>query len=1095
MNSHVFQFIELSMYWTIKLCFNMDKIDKFYNVTMGSSMKSQQLFKWIGSIFTVVLVLNSLSVCAQAAQDGSKIPPVVDRTVDFEQDIQPIFAQNCVSCHGSTLQMSSLRLDEESRLKEGGVSGPAIIPGKSADSLLIQVVSGVAENIAPMPMDGEPLSDEQIGLLRAWIDQGAKWSESEPKVKEESTNKETTEEETEDVEAPEDKETKTSGGVHWAFSPRKDPEVPEVKQASWIRNEIDAFVLAKLEEKGLKPSKPADKQTLIRRLHLDLLGLPPTPDEIEVFVNDNSEDAYENLVDRLLASPHFGERWGRHWLDLARYADSDGYEKDTPRPYAWRYRDWVINAINEDMPYDEFTIKQLAGDLLPEADDSDLLATGFHRNTLTNKEGGVDQEEFRIKAVKDRVNTTGTVWMGITVGCAECHTHKYDPITQEEYYGLFAFFNKAEEKDVKVPLAGEEKRYLAAKERFDQVHDKFEEALEAYKEVELPERQREWERKWKPSNVKWQVLKPFKLQTENGVALKLHEDGSIQAEGSKPDADVYILSVKTNLSDLTALRLEVLPVDEDSGPGRAGHGNFVLSEFSAWLRFDGFDIASQKVEFHNPTVDYAQDKYPIKDAIDGDLKTGWAISGETERPHVAVFETKPFSDLYGDVTLTIKLSQQYGKEHTLERFRLLATDAERPVKSDGVPFHIANIIETKRDKRTDKEQKELAAFYSHIDPELALYKRSVDEHAKRQPAKPDSYIMAMAKNPEPPTSHIHIRGDFLRKGKVVKPHTPEFLPPLEPEGDEVDRLDLASWILDPEHPLTARVAANRVWQHLFGRGIVESPNDFGTRSKPPSHPLLLDWLANRYIELDWSRKALIKLIVMSATYRQSSESNSKLQEIDPQNLYLARQSRFRLPAEIIRDNSLAVSGLLYDKLGGPSIRPPLPEGVADLGYANSVRWSESPAPDRYRRGLYIFFQRTVPYPMLMTFDSPDANVTCTRRERSNTPLQSLALLNDPVFFDCAQWLGKRIVENVEGGLERRIDYAFRLCLGREPSTIERARLIQLYAELTQHFEKNPEEARSISGGNVPEQADAKQTAAWIALGRTLINLDEFMTRE
>jgi mono/diheme cytochrome c family protein len=850
------------------------------------------------------ILLLTFAVCCLSA-----LPAAPRAKVDFIRDVQPIFAQRCLTCHSEKQQMGGLRLDRKADALKGGKGGKVIIAGNSADSRLIRLVSG-AEKIV-MPPAGEKLSAAQVATLKAWIDEGAQWSDN--------------------LEV-------TKGGGHWAFIALQRPKVPAVKNKWWVKNPIDNFILSRFEKEGIKPSPYADRVTLIRRLYLDLLGLLPTPAEVHAFLNDTRPDAYEKLVDRLLASPHFGERWGRHWLDLARYADSDGYEKDLPRPYAYLWRNWVIDALNKDMPFDQFTIAQIGGDQLPNATLEQKTATGFHRNTLTNREGGVDQEEYRIRAVKDRVETTGTVWLGLTVACANCHDHKYDPISQKEFYGLFAFFNTAMEVDVPVVPPNEWAAYEKAKKSFDDELSQRKAALANYEKEQLPARLAAWEK-----------------------SVKL------------PDANL--------------------------------------------------------------------------------------------------------------------------------------------------PAAIAEILAIPASRRSDAQKAELTKHYRLLDAEWVKRNEAVTEHAKTAPAEPTK-AMTIAANPNPPKSHIHIRGDFLQTGDEAQPGTLNVLQPFEPQSDKPTRLDLARWLVDPNNPLTARVAVNRIWQHLFGRGIVPTPNDFGTRGEKPSHPELLDWLATTFMSTGqlvnkskskpvdqltdlpidsygcgWSQKAMIKLIVMSATYQQSSRSRPDLTERDPKNVLLARQNRFRPEAEIVRDLYLSASGLLNPTIGGPSIRPPLPADIAALGYANSVKWSETQGTDKYKRGLYIFFQRTVPYPMLSTFDAPDSNVTCTRRERSNTPLQALTLLNDPVFFECAQALGRRVVVEKPNFVRDRVRHLFRLCLSREPNPNELSRLRRLYDEILPLCQSNTEAAAKLVGDKKTEGFASAEAAAWVTLARTVLNLDEFVTRE
>jgi hypothetical protein len=994
--------------------------------------------------------------------------------VDFARDIRPILARNCCECHGPEKRKSGLRLDRKADALAGGDSGPVIAPGRSDESELISRVTDDDPTTA-MPPKGRRLSRRQVELLRAWIDQGAPW--------------------------PDGVDATPVAIDHWAFRPPSRPTPPAVRRGDWVRTPIDTFVLAKLERLGVSPSPEADRPAQIRRLSLDLLGLPPTLAELAAFVADPAPDAYDRLVDRLLASPHCGERWGRHWLDLARYADSDGYEKDSPRPHAWRYRQWVIDAINRDLPFDQFTIEQLAGDLLPVAAPEQKAATGFHRNTLTNKEGGVDPEEFRVAAVVDRVNTTGTVWLGLTVGCAQCHNHKYDPITQEEYYGLFAFFNTGREVDLPAPPRLEEVRaYEQAKSAYDGAHARLEAALARYDEYERPARQAEWERAHAAAvaGSRWLVLDPIAMTSAAGTTLSRLPDRSVLASGTSPATDTYTIVAETDLESITAVRVEVLdhPSLPAKGPGRAANGNFVLSEIALMAAPSAAPGRAIAVGLQAPSADFSQAQWDIAGAIDGNLKTGWAIAQQFGTSHRAVFETT--DDIPGGrrTRLEIALQQQHGDRHTIGRLRLAVINRKRPPKADGLPDDVAEILFLAPAGRTDAQRERLAAYHRTIDPEWSRRHAAVAAHAKRAPAPPDARAMTLAENPNPPTTHVLIRGDFLRPGAVVRPHTPAILPTLAAARGTPTRLDLARWLVDPANPLTPRVAVNRIWRHLFGRPLVATVEDFGTRGEPPTHPELLDWLAAEFPARGWSPKLLIRSIVTSATYRQASRTRPELVDRDPNNAWLARQNRFRPEAEVLRDLALAVSGLLQPILGGPSARPPQPPGISEITYAGSARWVESTGPNRYRRGLYTWFQRTSPYPMLVTFDAPDANVCAARRERSDTPLQALTLLNDAVFVECAQAFGRRIVtESPRQDPKTRIAYAFRLGLARDPTAAEAAELGRLYETLVRECRSDPEAAAKLAGPLKPPGIDSPEAGAWVALARTILNLDEFVTRE
>lgn len=805
-------------------------------------------------------------------------------SVDFQRDVQPILTKHCLSCHGPNKARGGLRLDHPDLAFKGGNSGPVIVPGKSRESRLIRVVDGSDPELK-MPEGGRPLSQQEIAVLVAWIDQGAVW----PKP----------------AEGPAPLRSQ-----HWAYQPIRRPAIPAIKNSAWVRNPIDAFVLAKLEQEGIAPAPEADKLILLRRVSLDLTGLPPTLEEIETYLRDTSPDAYERAVDRLLDSPHYGERWARHWLDLARYADTDGYEKDLGRPWAWRWRNWVIDALNQDMPFNRFVIEQLAGDLLPNATVEQKVATGFHRNTLTNREGGVDQEQFRVEAVVDRVNTTFSVFFGTTMNCCQCHDHKYDPFTQREFYQIFAFFNSDQEVDIPAPLPGEE-----------------------------------------------EALRP-------------------------------------KLAEHERKRQELVQAIEK----RRGELRAQLPNWEAQLN----DAARTKL-----------------------------------------------------------------------------------------PANVLAALKVPAASRTDAQNQVLLNYLAANDSILAELNKKLQAHDRAKPIVTHAQTLRLGPIRK---THVLIRGDFLRPGVEVQPGTPAVLHPFKPKHNPPNRLDLAEWIVDPANPLTPRVTVNWIWQRYFGRGIVPTVNDFGTQGEKPSHRELLDWLASEFIRQGWSLKKLHRLIVTSATYRQSSAYRPELEQRDPYNTLLARQNRLRLEAEVIRDNALAVSGLLVRRIGGPSVRPPQPAGISELTYANSARWVESQGPDRYRRGLYIWFQRTSPYPTLVMFDAPDSNTCCMKRERSNTPLQSLTLLNDVVFVECAQAFGKRLAEQ-PGNVRERIRQAFRSAVTREPTAPELSRLETLWQEFAAEAQREPKQAETLLGQHRPAKVPVSEAAAWVGLARVLLNLDEFITRE
>ena len=862
-----------------------------------------------GLIPACLLLLGTITGETTAIPAASP-SPASKKQVHFTTDIEPILRDHCYSCHAGTMQSGGLRLDQRKAALAGGVSGPVIQPANSGGSRLIHLVSGTTPSLR-MPLNGESLTSQQVGLLRDWIDQGAHWPEAATLD-------------------PSGSDSPGQAGIHWAFLPVVRPPVPQVENTSWVKNPIDAYVLAKLEAQDIEPSAEAEPTTLIRRLSLDLIGLPPSPFDINRFLDDRHSDAYERLVDRLLDSDHYGEKWARHWLDLARYADSDGYETDGTRPHAWRYRQWVIEAFNRNLPFDQFTIEQLAGDLIPSPTIEQKVATGFNRNTLTNREGGMDLEMLRIERVMDRTDTLGAVWLGLTLGCASCHDHKYDPISQPDYYQLFAFFNSAVEVNIEAPLAGEMGPYLQGKPEYDR---KRRELLAQYKVADL---QREWEKK------------------------------TLEA------------ATNPNVGDDWILAWEILAVDFDGG----------------------------------------QDILRL------------APSRRTWKQRDRM--TDHFLKWYGIVA---------GEERVKE-----------------LKF-----------KELRNELKSLLEEYPAL-----------------------SEAQTMTEDLNPPKSHLLIRGNYRQPGPEVHPDTPAVLPPL-PTGPEPPRLRLARWLVSPENPLVARVTVNRLWQELFGTGLVKTSENFGLRGDRPSHPELLDWLASEFVAKRWDIKKMLKLMVESATYRQSSRVRESLQARDPKNQLLARQQRLRLPAELIRDSALAVSGLLDPAIGGRSIYPPQPPSVGELAYED--QWNESHGRDRYRRGLYIYFKRTGPYPQLAAFDSPDSLTACSRRERSTTPLQALNLLNDPVFVEAAQALATRILREEADCTEGQIDHAFRLCLARSPTVSEKHRLIEFYRHSTRALEQNPDQVDALFPPQGVEGIDRNQAAIWVGISSTLLNLDEFITRE
>ncbi|MBI3838373.1 MAG: PSD1 domain-containing protein [Planctomycetia bacterium] len=1005
-----------------------------------------------------------MGACAWAVS----LPLAAGEPVDFARDIQPILATNCYQCHGPDKQETGLRLDIGSTLLQGGNSGPAIVAGKASDSLLIQAVSGVAD-VSKMPPKGPPLQPAQIELLKEWIDRGAKLPDGSA------------------AQGPRRKSN------HWSFQPLAHPKPPPVNNLAWVRNPIDAFILARLESASLEPSGEAERATLLRRVSLDLLGLPPTIQQIEEFLSDNSGDAYERMVDRLLGSPHYGERWGRHWLDVARYADSNGYTIDGGRSI-WKYRDWVIGALNRDLPFDQFTIEQLAGDMLPEARMDQIIATGFHRNTLTNEEGGTDPEQFRVEAVVDRVSTTGAAFLGLTLGCARCHDHKYDPISQREFYQLFALFNNADEPAFPVPTDQQSKELPPLLAEIEQSEKRLAEV-----DANSGGRQAEWEGKFSGRlAVDWTVL-DIDAQSAAGVSFSKLDDRSLLAGGNTPANDVYTVTAAAANHPITAIRLEVLTHDSlpKKGPGLADNGNFVLSEFSISAADSPSSPNSDPLALTGAWADYSGDNGAVENAIDGKPATGWNIAAakDLNTPRTAIFFLRDDLNAPAGGKLTFVLEQKYDKpRYQIGRFRVSVTKADRDVLK--LPAAIRDALAIAPDSRTAEQKQALKLEYQKIDPERLPLARQIAELRQRQKqiAAATTTTMVVRERSEPRETHIHIRGDFLHPGAPVRPDVPQVLPSISARTARADRLDFARWLVDSSNPLTPRVTVNRLWQTYFGQGLVATENDFGLQGDRPLHPELLDGLAGQFIESGWSVKAMHRLIVTSATYRQSSRMRSDLAAADPYNKLLGRQQRLRLEAETIRDAALAASGLLSREIGGPGVYPPQPEGI--YRFTQQVKfWGENKNADRYRRGMYTYFWRSSPYPFLKTFDAPDANVACTRRARSNTPLQALTLANDRAFFEIAQGFASQLLAGSWVTDSERIQSAFRRCLARDPSPNELAGLTEFLASQRKRFETSPQDAASVAPANRPSQVDPVQAATWTTLARVLLNLDEFITRE
>ncbi len=917
-----------------------------------------------------------------------------DATVVYNRDVRPILAEHCFACHGpdDEHREADLRLDS----RDNVISAGAIKPGHSSESELVKRLNSLdPDEVMPPPETGV-LSRDEKKVLAEWIDRGAEYQK------------------------------------HWAFEPVVKVDPPHIVDQSWCVNPIDHFILKRLESEGLKPSVQASRAILIKRLYVDLIGLLPTPSQVDAFLADNSATAYESLVDELLHSKHYGERWGRHWLDHARYADSNGYTFDNAR-VMWPYRNWVIDAINEDMPFDEFTIQQLAGDLLSEPTVEQLTATGFHRNTLINEEGGTDAEQFRVESVIDRTNTTGTVWLALTVGCAQCHNHKFDPVSQHDYYSLFAFFNSTVDRNNRGPeviFRNPHAKKIADLER-QLAALKIEEKEHALAGGGTPEA--------------WTVLEPIKAQAASKASFETLQDQSLLVSGPNPIEETYEVVYRAGKGKIAAFQLDVLPHEAlpMGGPGRANNGNFVMVDVHV-EDANGNELQLEPVAI----ADYSQSQYDVSLAVDDDLKSGWAINTNQKGnvAHWAKFLLAEPVIFEKPTNLRLRLRFNQGKQpYNLGRFRL-SSSRSRPMV-DLVPLRRAA---------------------------LEARKRKLESEVVKS--------MVMRELEKPRATHLLTRGDFLRPAETVEPAILRNLYQWPKSDQPLNRLDLARWLVDSRNPLTPRVVVNRMWEKLFGVGLVQTVEDFGAQGSVPSHPDLLDWLSAEFVDRGWSQKQIQRLIVTSATYRQSSDARRDLQQEDPLNHLLGRQNRLRVDAEIVRDLALSASGKLVPTIGGPSVYPPQPAGV----YAFTQKkknWPTSEGPDRFRRTMYTFFYRSSPHPMLTAFDAPRFNVTCTRRGRSNTPLQSLMVANDPGLFELAEALADRVVSG-ESSEESQLEYMFRLALCRYPSPQE--------LEFLQTFLRT--QRRKLISSMDGAEAKAVQYA-WVAVARVLMNLDEFITRE
>ncbi|MGZ0172594.1 MAG: DUF1553 domain-containing protein [Planctomycetales bacterium] len=1156
-----------------------------------SWFNSASLLRAVYSVLTVLL-LNVHAEAVFAQNDQASNSP---GKIDFNRDIRGILSNRCFTCHGpdNAERQADLRLDS----REGAIADlgeyAAVVPGKPAASELIKrITSSDPDFVMPPPNKGEPLTKSEVELLTNWVKQGAGYAK------------------------------------HWAYQIPVRPELPKTSNKGWQRNAIDAFILSRLDREKLSPNPEADRAALIRRVTLDLTGLPPTLEQVDQFLADKSPNAYESLVDRLLEREAYGEHWARMWLDLARYADSAGYADD-PARIIWAYRDYVIRSLNSNKPFDQFTIEQIAGDLLPNPSEDQLIATAFHRNTLTNSEGGTNDEEFRNVAIVDRVNTTMAVWMGTTMACAQCHTHKFDPITQAEYFKFFAFFNSTEDADrrdesPRLQIYTDEQK--ANRSAWESESMELEKLLMT-PTPELLASQKKWEDRLRIA-PEWTTSKPTEVASKSGAELTTQDDSSVKV-AKQAKTDTYTVNLPVGSGPLTGIQLETFPgnnfvisrisaalipadgsrlngryirvsipgkgkmlslaevqifsgadnialrgVAKQSSTGFSGPANLAIDgntngdyqvakstthtavsadpwwevdlklslaidRIQLWNRTDNKlhvrlanfvvqvldenrDVAweQQISESPNPSAEYAlssargipfgsafadfsQAAFSPGDVLNNpDTKTkGWAVGGQPDRNHRLTLVPKKVFDVPEGSTIFVTIEQVSQHEnHTLSHFRISTTSDGRVQEFAGIPDDKLAIVRIAEEKRADAQKQTLASYFvKDVAPELAKERQRFSTLKKELAVlKPATSVPVMKDLPADKhrVTKIQIRGNYQQTSDEVTEGVPAAFHPL-PEGAAVNRLALANWLIDEQNPLTARVVANRYWDAIFGIGIVSTSEEFGSQGERPVHPELLDWLATELVANDWNIKHLVKLLVTSAAYRQSSKVTDELIAFDPQNRLLARGPRFRLSAEMIRDQALSVSGLLAHKLFGPPVRPLQPTQGVSAAFGSAIDWKTSEGVDKFRRGLYTTWRRSNPYPSMMAFDAVNREVCTVRRDRTNTPLQALVTLNDPVYIEAAQALARRIVAH-EGSTADRVAFGFRMATARTPESFEQGRLVKLYDVGRSKYADNSEAAMAIATmplGPVPEGMDVTDLAAWTVVSNVLLNLDEmFMKR-
>lgn len=1021
------------------------------------------------SLTSLLLTGSCLTLCAALA--ASAEPDSGARQVDYVRDVQPILSDNCYSCHGpdSKHRQASLRLDTRKGALRNRSGWAAVVPGDPDESEMILRINAEDIDDRMPPLESHlSLSEDERALLYRWIEEGAKWSE------------------------------------HWAFTPPKAPNPPEVSDEGWPRNAIDHFVMARLDREGLSPTRQAAPEMLLRRLSLDLTGVPPTPAELQAFLASEEAGRWEREVTRLLASPRYGERMAWPWLDAARYADSNGYQGDRDRSM-WPWRDWVVRAFNENLPFDDFTVWQLAGDLLDEPTQEQLLATGFLRNHMINGEGGRIAEENRVEYVFDQLETVGTVWLGMTMNCCRCHDHKFDPLSQRNYFELFDFFNQTpvtgEGGDPQTPPVLEvpnEAQALRLSDLDRRIRDR-QDALDR-RALELEAGRAEWEdeARRRLESDPWSALRPTQASA-SGQDLDILLDDSVLASGANPKNDTYRIELPVEPGVYRAIRLEVLrhPTMTEGGMARSNSGNFVLTSFEVRVRTQG--TPGEALALRGARATIAGDGFPVAGALEESSESGWAVwRGEPiTSDHEALFQFDEALELgVGDSLLVILRHDSIHEHHNMGRFRFsITSDGCAELGQDRVLY--SRLLRTPHSERTQEQVSILEAAMQARDPQHTelreLHRASIEVRADLRQGLPR--VMIMADQEERRATYILGKGLYDRRGEVVQAGLPAILPELPVEG-EANRLGLARWLVTPENPLTARVIVNRLWAQVFGAGLVDTPENFGSQGARPSHPELLDWLATEFITSGWDIKHMMRLMVTSATYGQSSDVSAAHHERDPANVLFARGARYRMPAWMLRDQALAISGLLVDDPGGKGVHPYQPDGIWREYTFDVLSYPDGEGDALYRRSLYTFWRRIVAPTMF--FDSATRQSCSVEERRTNTPLHSLAVLNDVTYVEAARVLSQRLLLSEGIDDEERLRLGFERVLVRQPVAAEQQLLADTLSRLRVQYAEDPHAAEALIAVGASKRdasIESLEHAAWTCVILALLNLDETLTRE